>query len=154
MTCTIIEPHFPSYAILLREYSVPVAHEQLLTCVMLRGKRPDWFGVVGVPTLLVIDMVIRYLAERGEIFGISRAERPENDPEKPRHLSLKLQRALAAGISGLKINPPRKWEFTSRFAFAHYVVLSRYTNRLTFRLVGTPSANTRHYKELQCGSMN
>jgi Uma2 family endonuclease len=117
-------------------------------------KRPDWFGVVGVPRLYdEVDMRLSYVVWQEGINpfvivellspGTEKEDLGENDEEK-------LPSESEDAGNGQLIQPqtenkpPRKWEvYEQILRIPYYVVFSRYTNQLrVFKLVGA------HYQEL------
>jgi len=114
-------------------------------------KRPDWFGVVGVPRLYdQVDMRLSYVVWQEGINpfvvvellspGTEKEDLGEGEGEK-----------LPSNGNGQSIQPesdhkpPRKWEvYEQILRIPYYVVFSRYSNELrAFKLVGA------HYHALE-----
>lgn len=119
-------------------------------------KRPDWFGVVGVPRLYdEVDMRLSYVVWQEGVNpfvvvellspGTEKEDLGENDQEKLPPKSDELAGNGQAIQPHTKNQPPRKWEvYEQILRIPYYVVFSRYTNRLrAFRLVGV------HYQEIE-----
>lgn len=118
-------------------------------------KRPDWFGVVGVPRLYdEVDMRLSYVVWQEGVNpfvvvellspGTEKEDLGENEQEK---LPLESEELVSNGQAiqpQTENKPPRKWEvYEQILRIPYYVVFSRYTNRLrVFKLVGA------HYQEL------
>jgi Uma2 family endonuclease len=119
-------------------------------------KRPDWFGVVGVPRLYDdVDMRLSYVVWQEGVNpfvvvellspGTEKEDLGERGSEK-----LPVESSELAG-NGQAIQlesedkPPRKWEVYEQILhIPYYVVFSRYSDRLrAFRLQGA------HYEELE-----
>jgi Uma2 family endonuclease len=119
-------------------------------------KRPDWFGVVGVPRLYDdVDMRLSYVVWQEGINpfvvvellspGTEKEDLGETNQEK-----LPIEPTKLAGNGqtiepDLKNKPPRKWEvYEQILRIPYYVVFSRYTNQLrAFKLDGA------QYQELE-----
>ena len=119
-------------------------------------KRPDWFGVVGVPRLYDgVDMRLSYVVwqEGVDPFvvvellspGTLKEDLGELDSEKLPSESGKLAGNEQAILPQSEDKPPRKWEvYQQILRIPYYVVFSRYTNELrAFKLEGG------HYQELE-----
>ncbi len=119
-------------------------------------KRPDWFGVVGVPRLYdEVDMRLSYVVwqEGVDPFiiaeflspGTEKEDLGENDEEKSPSESEQLSGNGQAIEPKTTRKPPRKWEvYEQILRIPYYVVFSRYTNRLrAFKLEGA------HYQEVE-----
>ncbi|OCR00123.1 hypothetical protein BCD67_20810 [Oscillatoriales cyanobacterium USR001] len=111
-------------------------------------KKPDWFGVVGVPRLYDrVDMRLSYVIWQEEISpfvvvellspGTEKEDLGENDSEQ-----LPNSQVMNAQIEQ---EPPIKWEvYEQILRIPYYVVFNRYTNQLrAFKLVEL------QYQELQ-----
>jgi Uma2 family endonuclease len=119
-------------------------------------KRPDWFGVVGVPRLYdEVDLRLSYVVWQEGInpFVVVELLSPGTEKED---LGERRSEKLPVASSELTGNgqgmppesedkPPRKWEVYEQILHVpYYVVFSRYTDRLRgFRLQGA------HYEELE-----
>jgi Uma2 family endonuclease len=119
-------------------------------------KRPDWFGVVGVPRLYdEVDMRLSYVVWQEGVNplvivellspGTEKEDLGENDEEK---LPPESEELTGNGqiIQPESVNkPPRKWEvYEQILRIPYYVVFSRYTNQLrVFKMVGA------HFQELE-----
>jgi Uma2 family endonuclease len=119
-------------------------------------KRPDWFGVVGVPRLYdEVDMRLSYVVWQEGINpfvvvellspGTEKEDLGGNDEEK---LPPESEEAATngQGIQPRSENkPPRKWQVYEQILhIPYYVVFSRYSDRLrAFKLDGA------HYQELE-----
>ena len=119
-------------------------------------KRPDWFGVVGVPRLYdEVDMRLSYVVWQEGINpfvvvellspGTEKEDLGENDQEK---LPSESEEPAdnGQGIPPHSENkPPRKWQVYEQILhIPYYVVFSRYSDRLrAFKLDGA------HYQELE-----
>jgi Uma2 family endonuclease len=105
-------------------------------------KRPDWFGVVGVPRLYDdVDMRLSYVVWQEGINpfvvvellspGTEKEDLGEMDEEK---LLTESEDVVDNGQAVQPQNenkPPRKWEvYEQILRIPYYVVFSRYTNRL------------------------
>lgn len=118
-------------------------------------KRPDWFGVVGVPRLYDdVDMRLSYVVWQEGINpyvivellspGTEKEDLGESEPE------LLSESGETVGGNGQTISaqietkPPRKWQvYEQILRIPYYAVFSRYTNQLrVFKLDGA------HYQEL------
>jgi Uma2 family endonuclease len=119
-------------------------------------KRPDWFGVVGVPRLYDdVDMRLSYVVWQEGVNpfvvvellspGTEKEDLGETDEEKLPPESEELAENGQAILSQTENKPPRKWEVYEQILhIPYYVVFSRYTNRLrAFKIVGA------HYQELE-----
>lgn len=118
-------------------------------------KRPDWFGVVGVPRLYdEVDMRLSYLVWQEGVnpFVIVELLSPGTekedlgkDEEKLSAESKELAGNGQATQAQTENKPPRKWEvYEQILRIPYYVVFSRYTNQLrAFKIVGA------HYQELE-----
>jgi len=119
-------------------------------------KRPDWFGVVGVPRLYdEVDMRLSYVVWQEGVNplvivellspGTEKEDLGENDEEKlpPESEELTGNGQIIQPESENK--PPRKWEvYEQILRIPYYVVFSRYTNQLrVFKMVGA------HFQELK-----
>ena len=118
-------------------------------------KRPDWFGVVGVPRLYDdVDMRLSYVVWQEGInpFVVVELLSPGTEREDlgETHEKLPIEHTKLAG-NGQTIEPqvenkpPRKWEvYEQILRIPYYIVFSRYTNQLrTFKLDGA------QYQELE-----
>jgi Uma2 family endonuclease len=119
-------------------------------------KRPDWFGVVGVPRLYdEVDIRLSYVVwqEGVDPFVVVELLSPGTEKEdlgEKEQEKLPLVSEEPAG-NGQAIQPetedkpPRKWEvYEQILRIPYYVVFSRYTDQLrAFKLVGA------HYQELE-----
>ena len=112
-------------------------------------KRPDWFGVVGVPRLYDdVDMRLSYVVWQEGINpfvvvellspGTEKEDLGETGSEKLPVESSELAGNGQAMQSESKDKPPRKWEVYEQILhIPYYVIFSRYTNELqAFHLVG------------------
>ena len=119
-------------------------------------KRPDWFGVVGVPRLYdEVDMRLSYVIWQEGVIpfvvvellspGTEKEDLGENQPEKLPPESEEIAENGQASQSQAKEKPPRKWEvYEQILRIPFYVVFSRYTDELrAFKL------NGGHYQELE-----
>jgi Uma2 family endonuclease len=152
LSLTFCPPHYPLsqifYASDLNLY-YDVRHP-------LWYKRPDWFGVVGVPRLYDdVDMRLSYVVwqegvnpfvvvellspgtEREDL-GEQVTQGRESAPEQGVGNGQNIQRST-------EDKPPRKWQVYEQILhIPYYVVFSRYTNQLrAFKLNGA------HYQELE-----
>ncbi|MEP0885917.1 Uma2 family endonuclease [Trichocoleus sp. ST-U3] len=118
-------------------------------------KRPDWFGVVGVPRLYdEVDMRLSYVVWQEGINpyvivellspGTEKEDLGEFDEEKLPPESKKVADNGQTIEPQSEEKPPRKWEvYEQILRIPYYVVFSRYTNQLrAFKLDGA------HYLEL------
>jgi Uma2 family endonuclease len=118
-------------------------------------KRPDWFGVVGVPRLYdEVDMRLSYVVWQEGINpyvivellspGTEREDLGEFDEEKLPPESKKVADNGQTIEPKSEEKPLRKWEvYEQILRIPYYVVFSRYTNQLrAFKLDGA------HYQEL------
>ena len=119
-------------------------------------KRPDWFGVVGVPRLYdEVDMRLSYVVWQEGINpfvivellspGTEQEDLRENDGEKQQSTSEYLAGNGHINQEQRGGKPARKWEvYEQILRVPYYVVFSRYTNQMRiFKLEGA------HYQELQ-----
>ena len=119
-------------------------------------KRPDWFGVVGVPRLYdQVDMRLSYVVWQEGVNpfvvvellspGTEKEDLGENDQEKLPPESGELAGNGQAIQPQSEHKPPQKWEvYEQILRIPYYIVFSRYINRLrAFELEGA------HYQELQ-----
>ena len=119
-------------------------------------KRPDWFGVVGIPRLYdEVDMRLSYVVWQEGIDpfvvvellspGTQKEDLGETDAEKLPSAAEKLAGNGQEIQPQTSAKPPRKWEvYEQILRLPYYVVFSRYTNQLrAFRLEGA------HYQELE-----
>ncbi|MBW4542873.1 MAG: Uma2 family endonuclease [Symplocastrum torsivum CPER-KK1] len=119
-------------------------------------KRPDWFGVVGVPRLYdEVDMRLSYVVWQEGINpyvivellspGTEKEDLGEFDEEKLPPESKKVADNGQTIEPQREEKPPRKWEvYEWILRIPYYVVFSRYTNQLrAFKLDGA------HYQELE-----
>ncbi len=119
-------------------------------------KRPDWFGVVGVPRLYdEVDMRLSYVVWQEGINpyvivellspGTEKEDLGEFDEEKLPPESKKVADNGQTIEPQREEKPPRKWEvYEQILRIPYYVVFSRYTNQLrAFKLDGA------HYQELE-----
>jgi len=152
LSLTFCPPHYPLsqifYASDLNIY-YDVHHP-------LWHKRPDWFGVVGVPRLYNdVDMRLSYVVwqegvnpfvvvellspgtEREDL-GEQVIPAPNSQPEQGEGNGQESQLST-------EDKPPRKWQvYEQILQIPYYVVFSRYTNQLrAFKL------NEAHYQELE-----
>jgi Uma2 family endonuclease len=118
-------------------------------------KRPDWFGVVGVPRLYDdVDMRLSYVVWQEGVNpfvvvellspGTEKEDLGENDPEKLPPESEEITGNGQAIEPETDNKPPRKWEvYEQILRIPYYVVFSRYSDRLrVFKQEGA------HYQEL------
>jgi len=119
-------------------------------------KRPDWFGVVGVPRLYdEVDMRLSYVVWQEGVNpyvivellspGTEKEDLGENDEEKLPPESEEVADNGQAIESQSEEKPPRKWKvYEQILRIPYYVVFSRYTNQLrAFKQEGA------HYQELE-----
>ncbi|MFE1747273.1 Uma2 family endonuclease [Coleofasciculus sp. H7-2] len=118
-------------------------------------KRPDWFGVVGVPRLYDdVDMRLSYVVWQEGVnpFVVVELLSPGTEKEDLGEIHQELPLASEEVVdNGQAIEPqsnekpPRKWEvYEQILRIPYYIVFSRYTNRLrAFKIVGA------HYQELE-----
>ncbi len=119
-------------------------------------KRPDWFGVVGVPRLYdEVDMRLSYVVWQEGVNpyvivellspGTEKEDLGENDEEKLPPESEELRDNGQAIEPQSEEKPPRKWKvYEQILRIPYYVVFSRYTNQLrAFKQEGA------HYQELE-----
>ncbi|MEQ9624112.1 Uma2 family endonuclease [Coleofasciculus chthonoplastes] len=119
-------------------------------------KRPDWFGVVGVPRLYdQVDMRLSYVVwqEGVDPFvvvellspGTEKEDLGEFEPETLAPESTEREANGQAIEPHAKDKPPRKWEvYEQVLRIPYYIVFSRYTNQLrVFKLEGA------RYQELE-----
>ncbi len=119
-------------------------------------KRPDWFGVVGVPRLYDdVDMRLSYVVWQEGINpfivvellspGTEKEDLGENESEKfPPEAEDMSENGHTAQFQ-IEEKPPRKWDVYEQILhIPYYVIFSRYTNQLrAFKLNGA------HYQELE-----
>jgi Uma2 family endonuclease len=111
-------------------------------------KRPDWFGVVGVPRLYDrVEMRLSYVVWQEGInpFVVVELLSPGTEKEDlGEHQTENLSNGQRIR-SKIESKPPSKWEvYEQILRIPYYVVFSRYTNQLrVFKLVGL------HYQELE-----
>lgn len=114
-------------------------------------KRPDWFGVVGVPRLYDdVDMRLSYVVWQEGINPyvlvelLSPGTEKEDLGEDEEKLPLSQENGQVIELK-IEIKPPRKWQvYEQILRIPYYVVFSRYTNQLrVFKLDGA------HYQELE-----
>ncbi len=119
-------------------------------------KRPDWFGVVGVPRLYdEVDMRLSYVVWQEGVNpyvivellspGTEKEDLGENDEEKLPPESEEVADNGQAIEPHSEEKPPRKWKvYEQILRIPYYVVFSRYTNQLrAFKQEGA------HYQELE-----
>jgi Uma2 family endonuclease len=119
-------------------------------------KRPDWFGVVGVPRLYDdVDMRQSYVVWQEGVnpFVVVELLSPGTEKEDlgekgSENLPVESEELAGNGQAmqpEREDKPPRKWEVYEQILhIPYYVVFSRYTDRLrAFRLQGA------HYEELE-----
>ncbi len=119
-------------------------------------KRPDWFGVVGVPRLYdEVDMRLSYVVWQEGVNpyvivellspGTEKEDLGENDEEKLPPESEEVADNGQAIERQSEEKPPRKWKvYEQILRIPYYVVFSRYTNQLrAFKQEGA------HYQELE-----
>jgi len=119
-------------------------------------KRPDWFGVVGVPRLYdEVDMRLSYVVWQEGVNpyvivellspGTEKEDLGENDEEKLPPESEEVADNGQAIEPQSEEKPPRKWKvYEQILRIPYYVVFSRYTNQLrAFKQEGA------HYQELE-----
>jgi Uma2 family endonuclease len=119
-------------------------------------KRPDWFGVVGVPRLYdEVDMRLSYVVWQEGINpyvivellspGTEKEDLGVFDEEKLPPESKKVADNGQTIEPQSEEKPPRKWDvYEQILRIPYYVVFSRYTNQLrAFKLDGA------HYQELE-----
>ncbi|MEQ8535855.1 MAG: Uma2 family endonuclease [Coleofasciculus sp. D1-CHI-01] len=119
-------------------------------------KRPDWFGVVGVPRLYEqVDMRLSYVVWQEGVnpyvvvellsLGTEKEDLGETEAEA---LPVESREGIGNGQviePQVEHKPPRKWQVYERILrIPYYAVFSRYTNQLrVFTLAGG------HYQELE-----
>ncbi|MEQ9551391.1 MAG: Uma2 family endonuclease [Coleofasciculus sp. G3-WIS-01] len=152
LSLTFCPPHYPLsqifYASDLNLY-YDVRHP-------LWYKRPDWFGVVGVPRLYDdVDMRLSYVVWQEGVnpFVVVELLSPGTEREDlGEQVNQVRESELEQGVgNGQDIQrstedkPPRKWQVYEQILhIPYYVVFSRYTNQLrAFKLNGA------HYQELE-----
>jgi Uma2 family endonuclease len=119
-------------------------------------KRPDWFGVVGVPRLYDgVDMRLSYVVWQEGVKpfvvvellspGTEKEDLGENEPEKLPPESEELGENGQGMPPQTENKPPGKWEVYEQILhIPYYVVFSRYSEKLrAFKIVGA------HYQELE-----
>jgi len=119
-------------------------------------KRPDWFGVVGVPRLYdEVDMRLSYVVWQEGVNpyvmvellspGTEKEDLGENDEEKLPPQSEEVADNGQAIEPQSEEKPPRKWKvYEQILRIPYYVVFSRYTNQLrAFKQEGA------HYQEFE-----
>ncbi len=119
-------------------------------------KRPDWFGVVGVPRLYdQVDMRLSYVVWQEGVNpfvvvellspGTEKEDLGQNASEKLPLESEDIVDNGHADQSEIEEKPPRKWDVYEQILhIPYYVIFSRYTNQLrAFKLDGA------HYQELE-----
>ncbi|NET05654.1 MAG: Uma2 family endonuclease [Symploca sp. SIO2B6] len=117
-------------------------------------KRPDWFGVVGVPRLYDgVDMRLSYVVwQEGinpfvvvELLSPGTEKEDLGEFEQPPSASGEIADNQQTIVSQSKDKPARKWEvYQQILRIPYYVVFSRYTNQLrVFKLEGG------YYQELE-----
>jgi Uma2 family endonuclease len=138
LSLTFCPPHYPASRVFSASdmnLYYDVRHAQWY-------KRPDWFGVVGVPRLYDdVDMRLSYVVWQEGINpfvvvellspGTEKEDLGEMDEEK---LPTESEDVVDNGQAVQPQNenkPPRKWEvYEQILRIPYYVVFSRYTNRL------------------------
>ncbi|AFZ19619.1 Uma2 family endonuclease [Allocoleopsis franciscana] len=138
LTLTFCPPHYPASRVFSASdmnLYYDVRHAQWY-------KRPDWFGVVGVPRLYDdVDMRLSYVVWQEGVNpfvvvellspGTEKEDLGEMDEEK---LPTESEDVVDNGQAVQPQNenkPPRKWEvYEQILRIPYYVVFSRYTNRL------------------------
>jgi Uma2 family endonuclease len=152
LSLTFCPPHYPASRIFTASdmnLYYDVRHTQWY-------KRPDWFGVVGVPRLYdEVDMRLSYVVWQEGVNpfvvvellspGTEKEDLGDIDQEKlPPESEEVVDNGQAIEPQG-ENKPPRKWEvYEQILRIPYYVVFSRYTNRLrVFKQEGA------HYQELE-----
>ena len=152
LSLTFCPPHYPASQVFSASdmnLYYDVRHAQWY-------KRPDWFGVVGVPRLYdEVDMRLSYVVWQEGINpfivvellspGTEKEDLGEIDQEKLPPESEEVVDNGQALEPQTKNTPPRKWDvYEQILRIPYYVVFSRYTNQLqAFKLDGA------HYQELE-----
>jgi Uma2 family endonuclease len=152
LSLTFCPPHYPASRVFSASdmnLYYDVRHAQWY-------KRPDWFGVVGVPRLYdEVDMRLSYVVWQEGINpfvvvellspGTEKEDLGEIDQEKLPPESEEVVDNGQALEPQTKNKPPRKWDvYEQILRIPYYVVFSRYTNQLrAFKLDGA------HYQELE-----
>jgi Uma2 family endonuclease len=152
LSLTFCPPHYPASRVFSASdmnLYYDVRHAQWY-------KRPDWFGVVGVPRLYDdVDMRLSYVVWQEGVNpfvvvellspGTEKEDLGERGSEKLPVESSELAGNGQAMQPESEDKPPRKWEVYEQILhIPYYVVFSRYTNQLrVFRLQGA------HYEELE-----
>ncbi|MEP0885737.1 Uma2 family endonuclease [Trichocoleus sp. ST-U3] len=152
LSLTFCPPHYPASQVFTASdmnLYYDVRHAQWY-------KRPDWFGVVGVPRLYdEVDMRLSYVVWQEGINpyvivellspGTEKEDLGEFDEEKLPPESKKVADNGQAIEPQREEKPPRKWEvYEQILRIPYYLVFSRYTNQLrAFKLDGA------HYQELE-----
>src|SRR4028118_518695 len=152
LSLTFSPPHYPASRVFSASdmnLYYDVRHEQWY-------KRPDWFGVVGVPRLYdEVDMRLSYVVWQEGVNplvivellspGTEKEDLGENDEEKLPPESEELTGNGQTIQPESENKPPRKWEvYEQILRIPYYVVFSRYTNQLrVFKMVGA------HFQELE-----
>lgn len=119
-------------------------------------KRPDWFGVVGVPRLYdQVDIRLSYVVWQEGVNpfvvvellspGTEKEDLGENQQEQLSSPAVEVTANGQALEPETLEQPPHKWEvYEQILRIPYYVVFSRYTNQLrAFKLEGA------HYQELE-----
>ncbi|MEQ9484995.1 Uma2 family endonuclease [Coleofasciculus sp. F4-SAH-05] len=119
-------------------------------------KRPDWFGVVGVPRLYEqVDMRLSYVVWQEGVnpYVVVELLSPGTEKEDLGETEAEMRPVESRESVGngqaiepqVEHKPPRKWQVYERILrIPYYVVFSRYTNQLrVFTLAGG------HYQELE-----
>ncbi|MEQ9355884.1 Uma2 family endonuclease [Coleofasciculus chthonoplastes] len=119
-------------------------------------KRPDWFGVVGVPRLYEqVDMRLSYVVWQEGVnpYVVVELLSPGTEKEDLGETEAEMRPVESRDVAGngqaiepqVEHKPPRKWQVYERILrIPYYVVFSRYTNQLrVFTLAGG------HYQELE-----
>ena len=152
LSLTFRPPHYPASQVFTASdmnLYYDVRHSQWY-------KRPDWFGVVGVPRLYDdVDMRLSYVIWQEGINpciivellspGTEKEDLGETEAEKLPAESEELAGNGQAVQPKTENKPPRKWEvYEQILRIPYYVVFSRYTNQVrAFKLEGA------HYQELE-----
>ena len=152
LSLTFCPPHYPASRVFSASdmnLYYDVRHAQWY-------KRPDWFGVVGVPRLYDdVDMRLSYVVWQEGINpfvvvellspGTEKEDLGEIDQEKLPTEPEEVRENGQAIQPQTENKPPRKWEvYEQILRIPYYVVFSRYGDRLrAFRMDGA------HYQELE-----
>ncbi len=152
LSFTFCPPHYPALQVFSASdmnLYYDVRHAQWY-------KRPDWFGVVGVPRLYdEVDMRLSYVVWQEGVNpyvivellspGTEKEDLGENDEEKLPPESEEVADNGQAIEPQSEEKPPRKWKvYEQILRIPYYVVFSRYTNQLrAFKQEGA------HYQELE-----